>query len=128
MTKPRDWLGKDTVCPIDGAFKPQSGMGEVNQCIQLLIATIIGERVMRPEFGCRLYTRVWENLDDVASQGLKDIREAIDNFEPRVDLISVNSRIFRDEGRVLFAVEYRIRDTNVVENLVFPFSGNVNNG
>jgi hypothetical protein len=34
----------------------------------------------------------------------------------------VNSRIFRDEGRVLFAVEYKIKDTNVVENLVFPFS------
>lgn len=118
----RDWLGKDTSFPINGTFKPQSGMGEVNQCIQLLIATVPGERVMRPEFGCRLYTRVWDNIDEVASQGLKDIREAIQNFEPRVDLISVNSRIFRNEGRVLFAVEYRIKDTNVVDNLVFPFS------
>lgn len=125
MTKPRDWLGKDTTFPIDGAFKPQSGMNEVNQCIQLLIATVPGERVMRPEFGCRLYTRVWENLDEVASQGLKDIREAIDTFEPRVDLISVNSRIFRDEGRVLFAVQYRLKDTNTVQNLVFPFQTSV---
>jgi len=125
MTKPRDWLGKDTAFPIDGAFKPQSGMNEVNQCIQLLIATVPGERVMRPEFGCRLYTRVWENLDEVASQGLKDIREAIDTFEPRVDLIAVNSRIFRDEGRVLFAVQYRLKDTNTVANLVFPFQTSV---
>lgn len=122
MATQKDWLGQDTICPIVGTFKPSKGMSEVNQCIQLLIATVPGERVMRPEFGCRLYTRVWENIDDVASQGLNDIREAITNFEPRVDLISVNSRIFRDEGRVLFAVEYRVKDSNVVENLVFPFN------
>jgi phage baseplate assembly protein W len=126
MATNRDWLGQDTTFPISGSFIPQAGISEVNQCIQLLIATIPGERVMRPEFGCRLYNRVWENIDSVASDGLSDIREAIDNFEPRVDLISVNSRIFRDEGRVLFAIEYRIKDTNVVENLVFPFSAGVN--
>jgi len=118
----RDWLGQDTTMPIAGTFKPISGMDEVNQCIQLLISTAPGERVMRSEFGCRLYTRVWENIDQVASEGLEDIREAITNFEPRVNLVSVNSRIFRDEGRVLFAVEYRLKDSNVVENLVFPFS------
>lgn len=122
MATNRDWLGQDTAFPINNSFVPQSGVSEVNQCIQLLIATVPGERVMRPEFGCRLYTRVWENIDQVASEGLSDIREAITNFEPRVDLISVNSRIFRDEGRVLFAVEYKIKDTNVVENLVFPFN------
>jgi phage baseplate assembly protein W len=122
MATNRDWLGQDTTFPINNAFTPQSGVGEVNQCIQLLIATVPGERVQRPTFGCRLYTRVWENIDDVASEGLTDIREAIQTYEPRVDLISVNSRIFRDEGRVLFAVEYKIKDTNVVENLVFPFS------
>lgn len=122
MTTKQDWLGRDTKFPIAGAFKPQEGISEVNQCIQLLIATVIGERVGRPEYGCRLYTRVWENLDQVASQGLKDIQEAIDTFEPRVDLVSVNSRIFRDEGHVLFAIEYVIKDENTVENLVFPFS------
>jgi phage baseplate assembly protein W len=124
MATNRDWLGQDTTFPINNAFTPQSGVSEVNQCIQLLIATVPGERVMRPTFGCRLYTRVWENIDQVASEGLSDIREALTNFEPRISLISVNSRIFRDEGRVLFAVEYRIRDTNVVENLVFPFGLN----
>lgn len=122
MTTKRDWLGRDTQFPIQGAFKPQEGISEVNQCIQLLIATVVGERVGRPDYGCRLYTRVWDNIDQVASEGLKDIQDAINNFEPRVDLVSVNSRIFRDQGRVLFAVEYVIKDENTVENLVFPFS------
>lgn len=122
----QDWLGKDTKFPIVDKFVTSEGMDEVNQCIQLLIGTVPGERVMRPEYGCRLYTRVWENIDEVASQGLSDIKEAIITFEPRVSLVSVNSRIFRDEGRVLFAIEYRLKDSNVVENLVFPFKSGVN--
>lgn len=121
----RDWLGKDTTFPIVDKFVPTDGINEVNQCIQLLIATVIGERVMRPEYGCRLYTRMWDNIDQVASEGLSDIKEAINNFEPRVNLVSVSSRIFRDEGRVLFAIEYRLKDSNVVENLVFPFNSAV---
>lgn len=125
MTTKQDWLGKDTRFPITDKFVINEGISEVNQCIQLLIATVPGERVMRPEYGCRLYTRIWENLDEVASEGLSDIRDAIDTFEPRVDLVSVNSRVFRDEGRVLFAIEYRIKDENTVENLVFPFQGNI---
>lgn len=122
MTNRRDWLGQDTKFPIRGAFEPNEGMDEVNQCIQLLIATVPGERVQRPEYGCRLYTRVWDNIDEVASEGLSDIREAIQTFEPRVQLVSVNSRIFRDTGRILFAVEYRLVDENTVQNLVFPYN------
>ena len=121
MTTRKDWLGQDTSFPINGALKPQVGISEVNQCIQLLIGTMPGERVQRPEYGCRLYTRIWDNIDDVASQGVSDIKEAIQTFEPRVDLVSVNSRIYRDEGRVLFAIEYRLKDENNVNNLVFPF-------
>ena len=121
----KDWLGQDTTFPIKGTFKSVTGINTLNQDIQLLIATVPGERVQRPEFGCALYTKLWDNIDQVASEGLKDIKEAIDNYEPRVDLVSVNSRIFRDEGRVLFAIEYSIKDTNTVENLVFPFNGSV---
>lgn len=121
----KDWLGKDTSLPIQGAFKPVTGIDTVNQDIQILIATVPGERVQRPEYGCRLYTKVWGNIDQVASEGLTDIREAIENFEPRVDLVSVNSRIFRDTGRVLFAIEYRLKDENTVQNLVFPFQGDI---
>lgn len=121
MASLKDWLGNDTSCPIEGRFTPIQGIDEVNQCIQLLIATIPGERVMRPEYGCRLYSRIWDNLDSVASEGLKDIRDAIDNYEPRIDLVSVGSKISRDEGLVVFFIQYKIKDENTIENLVFPF-------
>lgn len=117
----RDFLGTDTKFPIQGKFQKVQGMETVIQDLQILIATVPGERVNRPEYGCKLYTRVWDNLDTVARQGLTDIREAIDEYEPRVQLISLTSQINRDTGAVNFSIKFKIKDQNVAANLVFPF-------
>lgn len=121
----QDFLGKDTRFPIEGKFQPVKGIDIVLQDLQILISTIPGERVMRPEYGCRLYTRIWDNIDDVAREGLSDLRDAIKTYEPRVELISVSSRVNRDIGSVDFSVKFRIIGTNVAQNLVFPFQTQV---
>lgn len=121
----RDFLGRDTQFPIQGKFRAVRGIDTVVQDLQILIATVPGERVQRPTYGCRLYTRAWSNIDDVARDGLSDIREAVEQFEPRVELISVEARINRDIGRLDFRVLFRIIDSNVVGNLVFPFQTQV---
>jgi phage baseplate assembly protein W len=121
----RDFLGKDTKFPIVGRFQPVKGVDTVVQDLQILIATVPGERVNRPAYGCRLYTRVWDNIDTVARDGLTDIRAAIEAFEPRVQLISLSATINRDLGSVDFRVVFRIIDSNVVTNLVFPFQTQV---
>ena len=121
----RDFLGRDTRFPIAGKFTPVKGIDTVVQDLQILIATVPGERVQRPTYGCRLYTRVWDNIDDVARDGLVDIRTAIEQFEPRVELISLSASLNRDLGRLDFRVVFRIIDTNVVTNLVFPFQTQV---
>lgn len=126
MSTKRDWLGQDTEWPIDNKFSPMKGIDEVLQCLQILIATIPGERIMRPDYGCNLYTRIWENIDTVASEGLQDIRVAIETFEPRVDLVRLSSTIDRDNGRVTFFIQFRLKDENTVQNLVFPFQTQVN--
>lgn len=121
----RDFLGKDTKFPITGKFQPIEGIEEVVQALQILVATVPGERVNRPEYGCNLYTRVWDNLDNVARQGLTDIREAIQTYEPRCQLISVSAQIDRNQGKVDFSIKFRIIGTNVATNLVFPFQPQV---
>lgn len=121
----RDFLGTDTKFPIRGKFQKVESLETVLQDIQILIATVPGERVNRPEYGCRLYTRVWDNLDSVARQGLTDIREAIQTYEPRVELISLTSSINRDTGTVNFSVRFKVVNTNNAANLVFPFQPQV---
>ena len=57
--------------------------------------TIPGEKFFNPDFGSRLYTILFENLDDISALKIKDeIRESIINFESRVDLIDV--KVFPD--------------------------------
>lgn len=121
----KDWLGQDTEWPIEDKFSPTKGIDEVNQCLEILISTIPGERVMRPDYGCALFTRIWENIDKVASEGLQDIRVAIETFEPRVQLVKLSSSINRDQGSVVFRIQYRLVDENNVRNLVFPFQTRV---
>lgn len=117
----RDFLGTDTRFPISGKFQKVEGLDTVIQDLELLISTVPGERVNRPEYGCALYTRVWDNIDDVARIGLADIRTAIETYEPRVELLSLGASIQRDAGSITFNIKFRIVNTNSAANLVFPF-------
>jgi uncharacterized protein len=121
----RDFLGRDTRFPISGKFEQVKGIDTVVQDLQILISTVPGERVNRPTYGCRLYTRTWDNIDTVARDGLTDIRAAVEDFEPRVELISLAANVNRDIGSIDFRVTFRIIETNVVTNLVFPFQTQV---
>ena len=121
----RDFLGTDTKFPIAGKFQKVKGLETVLQDIQILIGTIPGERVMRPTYGCRLFTRVWDNIDVAAQEGVLDIRQAILTFEPRVDLLEVRAFINRQTGLIRFSILFKIINTNVPQNLVFPFQTNL---
>jgi phage baseplate assembly protein W len=50
------------------------------------------------------------------------IREAVRDFEPRVDLEEVEAEATpTDESQVNVSITYRVRRTNTKANLVFPF-------
>jgi uncharacterized protein len=119
MTK--SFLGKALKCPIVGKFVPESGLNLILQDLQLLLLTNFGERVMRPDFGCNLGSRIWDNLDSVANSGERDITIAINKFEPRVKLLKVQSLINRTRGLIFFNIRLLIKETNTEANLVFPF-------
>lgn len=117
----RPFLGKALKFPINGKFEPASGVELVLQDVQMLLLTRPGERVMRPEFGCDITTRIWDNLENVANDGASDIARAIRDFEPRVNLIEVIPSISESKGLVFFRIRMLIREGNVQTNLVFPF-------
>jgi uncharacterized protein len=115
------FLGNDLQMPITGSFQTISGQALLLQDIEQLLLTMPGERCGRPEFGCSLRTRIWENIDDTAQQGCLDIQNAITQYEPRVELQSVNSTIYRNDGLVLFSIQMVVISTNTPLNFVFPF-------
>ncbi len=114
-------LGSDCKFPIDGNFKTIKGLDVLLQDIQQLLLTIPGERVNRPDWGCGLRASIWENIDVAAVNGSAAIKEAIDKYEPRITLSSVESSISRNTDLITFVIRFSIKSTETSVNLIFPF-------
>jgi uncharacterized protein len=94
---------------------------DVEQAIRLILSTAPGERPMRPEFGCAVHDCVFERIDaDTLARIDQAVRVALDRWEPRIVLDDVAFETGSD-GELLVHLGYRLRATNHVRNLVFPF-------
>jgi uncharacterized protein len=96
---------------------------DIEQAIELILATAPGERPMRPEFGCGVHDFVFDTID-ASTIGKMElaIREALDRWEPRVIVETVEFELDEvSDGRLIIDIGYRIRVTNTIRNLVYPF-------
>ena len=94
---------------------------DVEQAIRIILSTAPGERPMRPEFGCAVHDCVFERIDaDTLARIDQAVRVALDRWEPRIDIEDIVFET-RNEGELLVRLRYRLRATNEVRNLVFPF-------
>ena len=94
---------------------------DVEQAIRIILSTAPGERPMRPEFGCAVHDCVFERIDaDTLARIDQAVRVALDRWEPRIDLEDIAFET-RKEGELLVHLRYRLRATNELRNLVFPF-------
>ena len=121
-----DFIGSGWAFPAaisrTGSVRLVSGVDEVDAAIRMILSTVPGERVMRPDFGCAMWRLVFAPLT-AATLGLIEqaVREAVERWEPRVDLDHVEAVPEQESGTVRITLGYRIRATNDARNLVFPF-------
>lgn len=115
------------------AFPPAAGPGgslamaayedDIRQAIRIILATNPGERVMRPDFGAGLQAFVFEPVSVATMHRLETrVREALIDFEPRIDVMEV--RVTAESparGVLLIDIRYRVRANNSLANLVYPF-------
>jgi phage baseplate assembly protein W len=96
---------------------------EIEQSIRLILGTAIGERPMRPDFGCRIHDHVFGPANSAtAGQIAYDVREALERWEARIDITEVRVSFDRINDGVLYVdVGYALRGLNDPRNLVFPF-------
>lgn len=79
-----------------------------NDLLQLLL-TIPGERVMRPNFGVNLRNVVFEQLDDVTIELLReDISTAVANFLPTINLLGLNIRPDANNNTMVVSVAFNM--------------------
>jgi Bacteriophage baseplate protein W len=94
----------------------------VRQSIWIILGTSKGERVMRPDFGCGIYDLVFEvNSASTSGKVAQAVREALLVQEPRIDLRNVQVESSGNGDALLIHIEYEVRITNNVFNLVYPF-------
>ena len=95
----------------------------IEESIYLILSTAKGERVMLPEFGCGIHDQVFApNNSTTLAIVTHLVREALVAYEPRIDLIDVAVETAAEQPNLLLIrVDYRIRATNSMGNLVYPF-------
>ncbi|MFV0458451.1 MAG: GPW/gp25 family protein [Actinomycetales bacterium] len=96
---------------------------EIEEAIRLILGTARGERPMRPEFGCRIHDHVFGPANAAtAGQIAFDVRQALERWEPRIDVLDVGVGYGHiDDGVVVIDLRYSLRGLNDPRNLVFPF-------
>ena len=96
---------------------------DVDQAIHLILSTAPGERPMRPEFGCGVHDFVFDTIDAGTVARMETaIRAALDRWEPRIEVADVTFDLnHTDSGALLIDITYRLRATNHMRNLVYPF-------
>jgi phage baseplate assembly protein W len=96
---------------------------EVEESIRLVIGTAVGERPMRPEFGCRVHDFVFAPADaTTAGMIAYEVRASLERWEPRIDVDEVVVTPDPDDAATLLIdVRYSLRFANDPRNLVFPF-------
>jgi phage baseplate assembly protein W len=106
-----------------GGLSLSSGDTDVQEAIDIILGTAPGERPMRPEFGCGIHNHVFGNIDSATLATIEyDIRAALDRWEPRIDVVSIDPDLSKiDDGVLLIDLTYKLRATNDIRNLVYPF-------
>jgi hypothetical protein len=101
---------------------------DVQQAIRIILGTAPGERPMRPAFGCGIHDFVFESVDaDMIGRLEAAIRDALDHWEPRIEVLDIDFEL-RAPGTgpnaadvLVIDISYRLRETNALRNLVYPF-------
>ena len=62
----------------------------IARSVRNIVMNLPGEKPFAPDFGSRVSSLLFENMDEITSGLIVDeIRTSIDNYEPRVELLSV---------------------------------------
>ena len=64
----------------------------IARSVRNLVLTRPGEKFFNPNLGSRVYETLFDNMDEISASIVEDdIRDTIDNYEPRVKLVSVKA-------------------------------------
>jgi hypothetical protein len=96
---------------------------DIEESLQILLSTRLGERIMHPDYGCDLTDLIFEPLSVAVKTYIFNLVEtAILYHEPRILLNKIDLLAdSENEGLVKIKVDYTVSSTNSRKNFVYPF-------
>jgi phage baseplate assembly protein W len=123
----RPFLGKGWRLPVainlTGGLSSSQLEESVRESIFIILGTAPGERVQRPQFGCRIHDLMFDpNNSITAARAVYYCEEALYKFEPRLKEITVTAAPNSVEpNRLDIRIAYQIAGESTKKNLVYPF-------
>lgn len=129
MAQQGDFLGTGWAFPVRvnsrGGIEFSRRERDVEEAIRIILSTPIGERRMRPEFGCAVHDLAFATNDPTTHGLIRHyVYQALTLWEPRIILTEEGIRVYTDPAepsKIMVEIEYTIRATNERRNLVYPF-------
>jgi phage baseplate assembly protein W len=122
-----DFLGVGWAFPVSVDARGRIALArqgrDIEEAVQMILLTPKGQRVMRPDFGCRIHDLTF-SPNDATTAGLAAyyVKEALGMWEPRIRVQDVNTSIDpRNASRLLVEIHYEIKASHDRRSLVFPF-------
>ena len=96
---------------------------DVRRAIYIVVNTVPGERVMRPTFGCEIHSLIfWPANDQTAAIAERYVREALERWEPRINVMQVRVTPGATElGELFIEIAYQLKGQHDPRSLVFPY-------
>ena len=86
----------------------------IARSLRNIVFTLPGEKFFNENFGSRVSRSLFENVDEISASIIRDeIRNSINNYEPRVQLIEVQTNPDYDDGSFDVVINYRIIGADV---------------
>jgi len=113
--------------PYNGAAGPfnstYSTKNQIKSNLINLLLTAPGERIMNPEFGCRLREVLFEGIDDNINELItNNINTSIFSYIPEIEDTDIRIETSPDENLVTVTVRYRLTLSQETDQITLQFT------
>jgi phage baseplate assembly protein W len=85
----------------------------VKQSVKNIVLTNFYERPYNPTFGGDVRSQLFENMDSLTEYNIsKNIRQALDNFEPRAIVDEIKTQSIEDRNIINVTITFRVRNSS----------------
>ena len=95
--------------PLSGDLISLKNENAIARAVRNIVSTTPGEKFFDPDFGSSVGEILFENVDEISAVSIQDeIRNCLNNYEPRVDLVNVDVNPNFDENQFDVKITYKI--------------------